>query len=153
MSIIQCNLQSLTSNREQVRVLFNDFNPSAICLQETKLGDFTPNMGHNFNFFRSPPMQGDRAHGGTAIIVRKDINCKVVQLNTILQCNAIQFFANKWITLCSLYLEPTLERRLFDINGQPRQFMTNDLQNLVDQLPPPFILPPTHGSVEVRGGA
>ena len=121
MSILQWNLQSFNSNREQVRVLFSDYNLAAICLQETKLGDLTPNMGHNFNFFRSPPMPGERAHGGTAVIVLKLINVKVVQLDTILQANAIQIFINKWITICSLYLDSDLEMRLFGINGQTRE--------------------------------
>ena len=95
MSVVQWNLQSLTSNREQVRVFFRDHNISAVCLQETKLGNLTPNMGYNFNFFRSPPMPGERAHEGTAIIVLKSINCKEVQLDTILQANAIQIFTTK----------------------------------------------------------
>ena len=140
MSIIQWNVQSFTSNREQIRVLMKENDSSIVCLQETKLGNFTPNVGHNYSFFRSPPMPGHRAHGGTAILVSKSINCKVVHLDTILQANAIQIFTNKWVTLCSLYLEPTLEARLFDINNHPRQLEVNDLQNLVNQLPPPFIL-------------
>ena len=71
MSIIQWNVQSLNSNHEQVRLLFNEYDLSVICLQETKLGDFTPFFGHNFHFYRSPPMPGERAQGGTAIMVKK----------------------------------------------------------------------------------
>ena len=71
MSVVQWNIQSFSSNREQARVLFYEHDLSVMCLQETKLGTITPNIGHNFSFFRSPPMQGDRAQGGTAIFVRK----------------------------------------------------------------------------------
>ena len=95
MSIVQWNLQSFCSNREQVRVLFRDHDLSVACLQETKLGTNTPNVGHHFSFFRSPPMQGDRAQGGTAIIVKKSINCKVVQLHNILQSFAQWQYRNQ----------------------------------------------------------
>ena len=140
MSIIQWNIRGFASNREQVRVLFRDHDLSAICLQETKLGDFTPNIGSSFVFYRSPPLIGIRAQGGTGIIVRKSVHQRVVQLNTVLQACAVQIFTTKWITLCSLYLDPSLENRLLDESGNPRQLELNDLQNLIDQLPQPFIL-------------
>ena len=140
MSIIQWNIRGFASNREQVRILFRDHDLSAICLQETKLGDFTPNIGSSFVFYRSPPLIGIRAQGGTGIIVRKSVHQRVVQLNTVLQACAVQIFTTKWITLCSLYLDPSLENRLLDESGNPRQLELNDLQNLIDQLPQPFIL-------------
>ena len=140
ISIIQWNIQSFNSNREQIWVLMKDTESPIVCLQETKLGDIAPNIGHDHSFYRSHPMPGQRAHGGTGILVNKSINCKVVQLNTILEANAIQIFNNKWITICSLYLEPTLETRLFDTNGHPRKLAVNDLQNLINQLYSHFIL-------------
>ena len=140
MSIIQWNLRGFSSNREKVQVLFRDHNISAICLQETKLGDQLPMVGLNYNFHRSFPYVGERAQGGTGIITHKSINYRVVQLNSILQACAVQIFTNKWVTLCSLYLEPLLENRLQDPFGHPRHLELLDLQNLIDQLPQPFIL-------------
>ena len=140
MALIQWNIRGFASNREQVRILFKENDISAMCLQETKLGDQTPNIGYNFAFYRSPPLIGARAKGGTGIIVRRSINHKVIQLNTVLQACAVQVFTTKWITLCSLYLDPTLENRLLDDSGNSRQLELNDLQSLVDQLPHPFIL-------------
>ena len=140
MSLIQWNIRGFTSNREQVRVLFKDHDISAMCLQETKLGDFTPNIGSSYVFYRSPPLIGVRAQGGTGIIVRKSVNHRVIQLNTVLQACAVQIFTTKWITLCSLYLDPSLENRLLDGSGNPRHLELNDLQNLIDQLPQPIIL-------------
>ena len=52
----------------------------------------------------------------------------------------MQIHVDKKVTLCSLYLEPGLEERLFDRAGNPRQLDLTDLQNLIDQLPSPFIL-------------
>ena len=140
MSLIQWNLRGFVANREQVRVLFKEHDVRAICLQETKLGDHTPNIGSNFAFYRSPPLIGARAKGGTGIIVRRSVNHRVIQLNTVLQACAIQVFTTKWITLCSLYLDPTLKNRLLGDSGNSRQLELNDLQSLIDQLPQPFIL-------------
>ena len=140
MSMINWNIRGFNSNRDQIRVLLKENNASIICLQETMLGDNVPNIGLDYLFYRSPPMVGMRAEGGTAIIINKSVNHKPVQLNTPLQACAVQFFTNKWITLCSVYLEPSLEKRLRDENGLPRRLHLNDLQSLVDQLSQPYIL-------------
>ena len=154
MALIQWNIRGFQSNREQVRVLFKEHAVSALCLQETKLGHITPNCGHNFVFYRSPPPPvGERAHGGTCIIVTKSIPQKIVQLNSILQACAIQIFINKWVTLCSLYLEPDLESRLMDRAGNPRQLEVEDLQALLDQLPQPFILMGDFNAKHILWGA
>ena len=90
MSIIQWNLRSIHGNREQIRLLFHESNACAICLQETKLGYDQFQVGHNFVFYRSPPFVGVRAQGGTAIIIKKSMNQKVIELNTVLQACAVQ---------------------------------------------------------------
>ena len=140
MSLLQWNIRSFSANQEQVRILFQENNVSAICLQETKLGELTPNIGHNFLFYRSAPFIGERAQGGTGIIVHRSVNHRALQINSELQACAVQIYTNRWITLCSLYLEPELESRLQDIHGLPRHLELNDLQNLLDQLPHPYIL-------------
>ena len=53
---------------------------------------------------------------------------------------AVQIHIDRQVTLCSLYLEPKLEDHLFDISGNTRHLDISDLQNLIDQLPSPFIL-------------
>ena len=116
MSIIQWNIRGFLANREQIRVLFREHNIAAMCLQETKLGDQFPNIGSNYTFYRSP-LIGVRAQGGTGIMVHKAMNHRSVHLNTVLQANAIQIFTTRWITLCSLYLDPKLEDRLQDGSG------------------------------------
>ena len=140
MSLIQWNIRGLLSNLEQIRILFKEHDVAAICIQETMLGNVTPNLGNRYAFYRSPPPRGVRAQGGTGIIVSKSINHKVVHIDSVLQACAIQIFSTKWVTLCSLYLEPSLEMRLQDASGNPRHLVLNDLQSLIDQLPQPFIL-------------
>ena len=104
------------------------------------LGDASPKISPNYAFYRSRPLAGVRAQGGVGIIISKAVNHKVININTVLQACAIQMFTTRWVTLCSLYLEPSLEHRLSDSTGQPRQLDLNDLQTLIDQLPHPFIL-------------
>ena len=140
MSLVQWNIRGLYSNFEQIRIFFKEHDIVAICLQEIKLGNVTPNLGHSYVFYRSPPLPGVRAQGGSGIIVSKSVNHRVVNINTVLQASAIQIFTTKWITLCSLYLEPALENRLKDDSGNSRHLQLNDLQCLIDQLPQPFIL-------------
>ena len=140
MSIIQWNIRGIRANQEQIRVLFRDADAAVICLQETKLGEAPFNPGINYVFYRSPPFIGIRAQGGTGFVVRKSVNHRVIPLNSMLQACAIQIFIDKWVTLCSLYLEPDLEDHLFDASGRSRQLKLDDLQELVNQLPPPYIL-------------
>ena len=84
MAFMQWNIRGFQANREQVPVLFKEHNAAAICLQKTKLRDLSPNIGSNYVFFRSPPLIGIRAYGGTGIIVHKSVNHRVIQLDTVL---------------------------------------------------------------------
>ena len=83
MALLQWNIRGFVSNREQVRVLFKEYN---------------------YSFYRSPPLIGVRAQGGTGIIVRKSVNHRVVHLNSVLQASAIQIFTDKWVMLTCLFM-------------------------------------------------
>ena len=111
-----------------MKALIKDHNPGIVCLQETKLGNTNFNPGLNYNICNSVPPPGDRAHGGAAIIVNKAIHHTVVQLNTPLQAVAVRAILDKAITICSIYLPGA--------DG----FTNNSLQNIIDQLPTPFLL-------------
>ena len=99
-----------------------------MCLQETKLGDHHFNPGFNYKFYASPPPVSDRAKGGTAILVNQCLQHSLVNINTDLQAVAVRILFNKFITVCSLYLPPD------------NSFSQQDLQDLIDQLPSPFLL-------------
>ena len=74
-------MRGFLANREQVRILFREHNLAAMCIQETKLADQVPNIGYDYAFYRSPPLIGIRAQGGTAIVVKKSVNHKILHLN------------------------------------------------------------------------
>ena len=127
--ILQWNCRGLKPRAENLKVLCNRTNAKVVCLQETKLGvNDLFNPGLNFEFFRSPPPSSDRAKGGAAIMVRKNVQHSVVNINSSLQAVAVRVLFDKYITICSLYLPPDLELNLIE------------LQNLVTQLPSPFLI-------------
>ena len=64
------------------------------------------------------------------ILVNENIPQSIVRLNTSLQAVAVKVTTHKTITLCSVYL-PTRNH----LNFNPK-----DLQDVIDQLPSPFIL-------------
>ena len=71
---------------------------------------------------------GDRAAGGTAILVRQGIIHSHLQLDTSLQATAVRITLSKTITLCSIYIPPSSAISL------------HDMDDLVRQLPTPYML-------------
>ena len=69
-----------------------------------------------------------RPHGGVGIFVKNFASSYQVQLNTPLQAIAVSVKIHSRITICSIYLPPNEHIQL------------TQLQNLVDQLPKPFLL-------------
>ena len=71
---------------------------------------------------------GQRASGGTSIMVKSSVPHSQFDLNTNLQAVAVTVTLSKKVTICSIYLPPsdTLSK--------------NALVNLIDQLPHPFML-------------
>ena len=67
-------------------------------------------------------------HGSAAIIVKKSLRHSVINLNSTLQAVAIRVILDREVTVCSLYLPP----------NDP--FLLSDIQNLIDELPTPFLI-------------
>ena len=124
--IIQWNCRGLRTSSECLKVLMNRTNPRIICLQEIKLGNKNYNPGLNYSFYKSPLPVSAHAKGGTAIIVNKNTEHHLVNINTSLQAVAVRVLLDKFITVCSLYL--------------PDSFTMSEIENLVSQLPSPFLL-------------
>ena len=100
-----------------------------MCLQETFL-KYTDNITvRGFNLYHKCQETEDRVSGGVSILVNENIPQSIVTLNTNLQAVDVKVTAHKTITLCSVYLPP---RNYFYFNPK-------DLQNVIDQLPSPFI--------------
>ena len=97
-----------------------------MCLQETfltpkiKEGE-EPHIG--YAYFRRDKISDHRAHGGVAVLVRKDVPSTRIDLRTTLQAVAVKIKLHKSLTICSLYLPPN------------EQIDRLELDNLFQQLP------------------
>ena len=104
----------------------NENKPVAVCLQETFLkdSDRLTLKGHSCYFQNCT--DNDKASGGVAVIVNNSVPHRSVRLDSTLQAIAVSVSLNKTITLCSVYLPPSLQ---IDIKK---------LDHLIDQLPKTF---------------
>ena len=80
------------------------------------------------NMFNYICPDGQRASGGTSIMVKSSVPHSQFDLNTNLQAVAVNVTLSKKVTICSIYLPSS------DILSK------NSLVSLIDQLPHPFML-------------
>ena len=79
----------------------------------------------SYNYIKHPV---DRPCGGSSVIINNCIPHSEIKLNTNLQAAAISATHHKIITVCSIYIPPSDEIK------------ESELNNLVEQLPRPFII-------------
>ena len=127
-TIIQWNCRGLRANYNEILILMSLFSPSVICLQETFLKQSDNISFRDFNMFNYICPDGQRASGGTSIMVKSSVPHSQFDLNSNLQAVAVNVTLSKKITICSIYLPPS------DVLSK------NSLVNLIDQLPQPFML-------------
>ena len=127
-SIIQWNCRGLKSSYNEILILMSLFSPSVICLQETFLKQSDNVSFGNCNMFIYICPDGQRASGGTSIMVKSSVPHSQFDLNTNLQAVAVNVTLSKNVTIISIYFSPS------DILSK------HSLVNLIDQLPQPFML-------------
>ena len=130
-TIIQWNCRGFRANKEDLELLCSDFSPVAVCLQETKVTSAETVEMTGYNTYCMIP-DPTFPSGGSAILVSKSHPQRQVQLNTQLQAVAVNVTINTPVTICSLYLPPAGE-------DKPK-VSVKDLENVVKQLPKPYIL-------------
>ena len=99
----------------------------ALCLQETFLSNMVKVSLKHYSIYQSNFNRGDRACEG-AVMVNNCVPHRIVNVSTSLQATAVSISLTKTITICSVYLPPSI----------PVDF--DKLDDLLDQLPKPFIL-------------
>lgn len=127
-SIIQWNCRGLKGNYNEILILVSLFSPKILCLQETFLKPNDKVDFKNYTSFHHIHHDCQKASGGTSIFVQSDTPHSLLDLTTNLQAKALNVSLTKTITICSIYIPP---------NSQLNQ---NDLENLLEQLPRPFML-------------
>lgn len=127
-AFLQWNCRGLLHNLDDAHSLMDEFRPVALCLQETHLNSSHGSVLRRYNLFRKDRVTGLHSSGGVAIVVQKTVSCREIPLNTTLEAVAVQFLLDRTITVCSLYISPA------------HHLHYNELEDLIDQLPPPFLL-------------
>ena len=126
-NIIQWNCRGLQANYNEILLLMSKYNPALLCLNETFLKG-TDNVTFKkismYNFINN----SERASGGSSIIVNNAFPHRQILLDSNLQAVAISVTLHRPISICSIYIPPKSKINL------------EDLDNLIGQLPQPFLL-------------
>jgi exonuclease III len=128
-TIVQWNCRGLRANVDEIHILIKDFIPVAFCLQETLFGDKNIIEFRRYTLFCSKPVMRDgRAHGGAALMIRKNVPHSQIDIVSNLQAVAARVSLFRPITICSIYLPPSSPINI------------KDLEDLLAQLPSPVLL-------------
>ena len=105
-SIIQWNCRGLMNNHIELGLLSQQYNPVAICLQETHIVDESRVSFKGYTLYNKLDKSHERASGGSSILIRNDVIHSPVKLSTNLQAVAVKITLSFVFTLCSIYAPP-----------------------------------------------
>ena len=130
-AIIQWNMASYYSNFEELKVLIRDqCNPQVFCLQETRHGTKTILPPSGYNCIQSHPINNEPSARGVCLLINKSINYKTLPLKISgnVEAVAARVWLDKYYSICSIYLSPSLI------------IQEKDITEILDQLPQPYLL-------------
>ena len=123
-TILQWNIRGISGNLEQLHLLINQVKPAVLVLQETLTA--TERTISGFNSTVSLP--SGTGCQGISIYTNTTVLASPVQLNTNLHAVAARISLHTTVTVCCIYLSPSVS------------IQKADLEHLVEQLPRPFLL-------------
>uniref|UniRef100_T1I8R4 Endo/exonuclease/phosphatase domain-containing protein n=1 Tax=Rhodnius prolixus TaxID=13249 RepID=T1I8R4_RHOPR len=121
MSILQWNMNGYPTHKEELRKLIKEKSPLLVCLQETHLKPRNNLTIPHYNCYRRDFLQGQRACGGVGILVRDDIICQKILINSNFQTVIVKVCLLHPITVCSIYIPPRQNINLEEMNSFLRQ--------------------------------
>ena len=127
---ISWNSRGLKNKKDDLEILAKQLDPFCICNQETKMKTDQSFSLKNYVFKHKPKtlQDGEIAHGGVGIFIKNDIPFTEINLVTNFQAIAFQFFLPLKLTICTIYIH------------EKDNLSLGNLENLIEQLPKPFIL-------------
>jgi exonuclease III len=129
LTIIDWNLNGLRSHYEDLRKLMNEHRPQIVCIQETKLHPACSLSLRGYDVFRRDNISDGHACGGVAILSDAAICATKINIQSQLQAICIAIQVPLKLTVCSIYAPPS-----------PVVLSRDDLADLVNQLPQPYLL-------------
>lgn len=140
LNILQWNINSFNKKRHDIQLIIQKYSPMCIGLQETNLkNDKIPTI-KNYKIFYANRSDCTRASGGVASLIHADYQSEQIPIHSDLEVIAVQLSLESKITICNIYIP----------NQTP--FKTSDLDNIIAQLPKPFILFGDFNSHSLFGG-
>jgi len=142
MKILQWNMNSFYKKLDELKILISDISPDIICLQETNFTDLNAAKLPYFNEYSKFRSSGLRASGGVTIFISSLYPSKQIFTSTHLEEIAASVKLNDIeVNLCNIYL--------------PNQhtFSEKDLENIIKQLPKPFIITGDFNSQNIIWGS
>ena len=127
-NFLSWNCRGFKNKRDEIRDIISDHPPICFAFQETFLWKEDKVTIRGYNSFRKDIDHTGRATGGVVLLVSNDFPHNPIPLNTNIQAVAIRIHIRQLITVCTIYLPP---------NDNIQQ---HDLNNLISQLPTPFII-------------
>lgn len=128
-SIIQWNLNGFYKKVNDLKLIIQDFSPKIICLQETNITDnYQYPKLPNYNSYYKNRVDYKRSSGGVAIFVDSAFPSSPLSINSNLEVVAASVLIDTKISICNVYLPNHTE------------FSIEDINNIINQLPSPFII-------------
>ena len=130
LALIQWNCRGFQANRPDIEKLTIDHIPLVFCLQETLIKNVTTAIKGYVSYHKPATVDRlQRPHGGSSIFVERSIPQRPVTLTTNIEAVAARItIESVTITICSIYISPHYILHL------------NELNELIHQLPKPYIL-------------
>ena len=122
------NCRGFKNKHDEIKELISYHRPVCFALQETYFKKNDKVTIHGYNCFRKDFHHSERATGGVALLISNNFPHTPVPLNTNIQALAVQIHIHQLITVCTIYLPPNYFLQQHDLN------------NLIMQLPTPFII-------------
>ena len=124
---LQWNCRGLRANLTDLKVLLEEHQPTAVCLQETlisKPGLFKLRGFKSYDIFSD----ADGSSRGVSILTNNGIPQTQIPIKSKLHAVAIRISLSKTITVCSVYFPPN------------QNISSEDIEFLISELPEPFII-------------
>ena len=104
--LIQWNCGCLKANFNELLLLLTGLCPSIICVQETFLKP-TDNLNiRGYTLYNHIHQSGDRASGGSSIVVNNSVPQSLISLNTNLEAVAVKVTLHTKLFMYVLYIYP-----------------------------------------------
>ena len=129
ISFIQWNMRGLQANREELSLLLSQYDPTAVCIQETLLHSNKTASFKKYTYYGIPVVETNGSlHGGVGMLVKNTTIHQQLHTNTGLLAIGLRATCHKTITIYSIYLSPSTACNI------------TELGDLIGQLPPPVLL-------------